>query len=84
LTQRIQLQREPGVPLTGLPNTALHDSPSTPYNDEVPVDLPGNVQPVDPLGGDFEGLVFDPRDSTFWMIDDYRENPSCGSERRRL
>jgi 2',3'-cyclic-nucleotide 2'-phosphodiesterase / 3'-nucleotidase / 5'-nucleotidase len=40
LTQRIPLQSAPGMPLTGLPNTAIDGSPNTPYNDEVPVDLP--------------------------------------------
>ena len=72
LTQRIRLQRKPGVPLTGLPNTAINDSANTPYNDEVAVDLRDNVQPLDPLGGDFEGLVRDPNDGTFWMVDEYR------------
>jgi hypothetical protein len=57
--------------LTGLPNTALSDSPNTPYNDEVPIDLLNNVQSLDPLGGDFEGLVVDPK-GTFWMVDEYR------------
>jgi hypothetical protein len=30
------------------------------------------VQPLDPLGGDFEGLVVDPNDGSFWMADEYR------------
>ena len=36
ITQRIPLQRSPGVPLTGLPNTALGANASLPYNDEAP------------------------------------------------
>ena len=73
LTQRIPLQRKPGVPLTGLPNTEIGSSANTPYNDEVPVDLRGEkVEPLDPFGGDFEGLVVDPTDRTFWMVDEYR------------
>lgn len=72
LTERIPLQRAPGVPLTGLPNTAIDNSANTPYNDEVPVDLLGNVLPLDPFGGDFEGLVVDPNYGTFWMVDEYR------------
>jgi hypothetical protein len=72
LTERIQLQRERGVALTGLPNSAINNLPNTPYNDEVPVDLLGKVQPLDPLGGDFEGLVVDPKDKTFWMVHEYR------------
>jgi hypothetical protein len=55
LTERIPLQRAPGVPLTGFPNTAINDSGNTPYNDEVAVDLKNVVQPLDPFGGDFEG-----------------------------
>jgi hypothetical protein len=77
LTQRIPLQSAPGVPLTGLPNTAISDSGNTPpgnipYNDEVGVDLRDQVQRLDPLGGDLEGLVRDPNDGTFWMVDEYR------------
>lgn len=44
----------------------------TPHNDEVPIDLLGNVLPLDSLGGDFEGLVVDPADGSFWMCDEYR------------
>ncbi len=72
LTQRIALQSAPGVPLTGLPNTAISSSASAPYNDEVPVDLLGNTLPLDPLGGDFEGIVIDPADGSMWMCDEYR------------
>ena len=58
-------------PLTGLPNTALSADANQPYNDEVPVDLRGNVLPLDPLGGDFEGIVV-ADDGSFWMADEYR------------
>lgn len=72
LTQRIALQRSAGVPLTGLSNTAIAGGDgNTPYNDEVPVDLLGNVLPVDPLGADLEGIVF-MADGSFWMCDEYR------------
>ena len=72
LTQRIPLQRAPGEPLTGLPNIAIAGGDTdTPYNDERAVDLLGNAQSVDPLGGDFEGIVVD-RDGSFWMVDEYR------------
>ena len=43
LTQRIPLKRPDGSLLTGLPNTALSTNASQPFNDEVPVDLFGNV-----------------------------------------
>jgi hypothetical protein len=71
LTQRIQLKDSTGNLLTGLPNTSLSTNASQPYNDEVPVDLLGNVLPLDPLGADMEGIVF-LADGTFWMCDEYR------------
>jgi len=71
ITQRIQLQAAPGDLLSGLPNTSLSSNASQPYNDEVPVDLQGNVLPLDPLGADLEGIVVAP-DGTFWMVDEYR------------
>ena len=71
LTQEILLKRADGSPLTGLPNTALSTNASQPYNDEVPVDLFGAVVPLDPLGGDLEGIVV-ADDGSFWMPDEYR------------
>jgi hypothetical protein len=71
LTERIQLKDATGELLTGLPNTALSANANQPYNDEVPVDLLGNVLPLDPLGADLEGIVFLP-DGSFWMCDEYR------------
>lgn len=72
LTQRIPLQRAPGQPLSGRPNTAVSNSASLPYNDEVPVDLLGQKLPQDPLGADLEGIVVSPVDGSFWMVDEYR------------
>jgi hypothetical protein len=72
VTQIIPLKLASGTPLTGLSNTALGDSGNTPYNDEVPVNLLGNILPLDPFGADLEGIVIDPRDGTFWMVDEYR------------
>ncbi len=75
LTERLPLKNvknAEGHPLTGLPNIAINDSGNTPYNDEKPVDLLGNALPLDPLGGDFEGIVVNPEDGTFWMVDEYR------------
>lgn len=72
ITERVPLQRAPGVPLTGLPNTALGGNANLPYNDEVPVDLLGNVLPLDPLGADLEGIAVDPSSGSFWMVDEYR------------
>jgi hypothetical protein len=72
LTQQISLQASPGVPLTGLPNTSIAGgNANTPYNDEVAIDLFGNILPRDPLGGDLEAIVVAP-DASFWMVDEYR------------
>ncbi|GIW85918.1 MAG: hypothetical protein KatS3mg108_0242 [Isosphaeraceae bacterium] len=73
ITQRIPLKRQDGSPLTGLPNTAISGgTASTPYNDEVPIDLTGNTLPLDPLGADLEGIAIDPADGSLWMVDEYR------------
>jgi hypothetical protein len=72
ITQRIPLQRSPGVPLTGLPNTSINASGSAPYNDEVPVDLLGRILPLDSMGADLEGIVVDRESGAFWMVDEYR------------
>lgn len=72
ITQQINLTRADGSPLSGLPNTAIAGATaSTPYQDEVPVDLKGNVLSTDPLGADLEGVVVD-GDGHFWMADEYR------------
>jgi hypothetical protein len=71
LIEQIALRRPDGSLLTGLPNVALSNDANQPYNDEVPVDLFGKVLPLDPLGGDFEGVVV-ADDGTFWMADEYR------------
>lgn len=71
ITQRIPLRGPDGALLSGLPNTAIPGNGNTPYNDEIPVDLFDNVLPLDPLGGDFEGIVVDAQ-GHFWMCDEYR------------
>ena len=72
VTEQITLRRQDGSPLTGLPNTAIAGATaSTPYQDEVPVDLFGNVLPTDPLGADLEGVVVD-GNGHFWVADEYR------------
>jgi hypothetical protein len=71
LKQRIYLRRPDGSLLTGLPNTALSANASQPYNDEVPIDLFGNVVGLDPLGADLEGIAID-EDDSMWMADEYR------------
>ncbi len=72
ITERIQLKASPTKLLTGLPNTAIAGgNANTPYNDEIPVDLFGNTLPLDPLGGDLEGIAV-AADKTFWLVDEYR------------
>jgi 2',3'-cyclic-nucleotide 2'-phosphodiesterase (5'-nucleotidase family)/predicted extracellular nuclease len=73
ITERINLQQADGTAITGLPNTNIGTNGNTPYNDEVPVDLNGNpISPLDPFGADLEGIVVNPTDGTFWMVDEYR------------
>jgi Ca2+-binding RTX toxin-like protein len=71
ITERIQLQDTTGNLLSGLPNTSISNNANQPFNDEVPVDLQGNILSRDPLGADLEGIVVAP-DGTFWMVDEYR------------
>jgi len=71
ITQRLPLQRAPGMPLTGLPNLSLGTDANQAYNDEIGVDLFGAATGVDPLGADLEGIVV-AADGSFWMCDEYR------------
>jgi hypothetical protein len=84
LKQQIILRDSNWKPLTGLPNTAVAGgTPNTPYNDEVPIDLFGQVIPLDPRGGDYEGVVVD-EDGSFWLCDEYRPAIYHFSEHGRL
>jgi hypothetical protein len=72
VTERIELTRADGSPLSGLSNVAVAGGDaSSAHNDEIPVDLFGNILPRDPLGADLEGIVVAP-DGSFWMCDEYR------------
>lgn len=65
ITEQIMLSRTNGIsPITGLPNI--------PGQDEIPIDLFGNELPYDEYGADMEGLVINPADGHFWMVDEYR------------
>ena len=73
LTQRLPLADKNGHGLTGLPNTTVAGgNANTPYNDEIAADLFGHVLPTDRLGGDFEGIAIDPKDGSYWLVDEYR------------
>ena len=72
ITDRIQLKVSANQLLSGLPNTAIAGGTGNmPYSDEIPVDLLGQRLPLDPFGGDLEGVVVAP-DNTFWLVDEYR------------
>jgi hypothetical protein len=72
ITDQILLRDKNGHPISGLPNVSIPEgTANTPYNDETPVDVFGNVLPIDRLGGDFEGIAVD-KDGSFWMVDEYR------------
>jgi YVTN family beta-propeller protein len=72
ITDQIRLRDSDGSPLSGLPNLQVAGgNPATPHNDEVPIDLFGQVLPLDRRGGDFEGVVV-AEDGSFWAPDEYR------------
>lgn len=73
ITDRISIKQADGTPITGLPNINIpNGTGSTPYNDEIPVDLNNNViSPLDRFGADTEAIVV-AEDGTFWMTDEYR------------
>lgn len=67
--------------LTGFGNSAVNAAANIPLSDEVPVtDTDANAAidasdvplPFDPYGLDTEGIVFDWRTLTFWLVDEYR------------
>ena len=61
----VLLTREDGTtPITGRPNI--------PGVDEEPVDLFGNLLGYDEFGADLEGIVINPTDGSYWMVDEYR------------
>lgn len=83
LTEQIALRAQDGRLLSGVSNTALSTDTNQPYNDEIPVDLRDQVLPLDPLGGDFEGIVV-AADGSFWMADEYRPSIYHFSKSGRL
>lgn len=71
ITQQILLTKPDGSPLTGIANVGTAANQGLAYNDEIPVDLVGNILPFDKLGADLEGIVV-AADGTFWAVDEYR------------
>ena len=74
VTDQTPLADKTGGPITGLSNLVIRGASETRpiNNDEVPYDVFGNVLPFDRLGGDFEGLAVDPKDGSYWLVDEYR------------
>lgn len=64
LSEILLTQQNGTTPISGLPNIEGID--------EVPVDLNGNPLRYDPLGADLEGIVVNPNDGSFWVVDEYR------------
>lgn len=67
--------------ITGFGNTAANGAGNVPVTDEVPttdtdgdgdIDAGDAALPFDPYGLDTEGIVFDWRSGTFWLVDEYR------------
>jgi hypothetical protein len=70
ITDRIGLTDGAGNPLTGLPNI-IGQSNGLAYTDEEPCDVFGGSLPLDPIGGDIEGVVRDDN-GDLWVCDEYR------------
>ncbi|MEM9904366.1 MAG: esterase-like activity of phytase family protein, partial [Cyanobacteria bacterium P01_D01_bin.44] len=79
ITDELRLQQSDGTPITGLPNIPNVDRQAVDALGE-PVDLDSLTEidaadfgaDYDPLGADLEGIVRNPADDTFWMVDEYR------------
>ncbi len=76
--EKIFLTRNDGTtPISGLPNIpGIDEVPATPVaeNGDV-IDAEGNqfkLLGYDDFGADLEGIVVNPEDGTFWMVDEYR------------
>ncbi|MDX2305348.1 MAG: choice-of-anchor I family protein [Microscillaceae bacterium] len=76
--ESIPLFRADGTtPISGLANIpGVDEIPVTPVDTLADVvDANGQqyaLLPYDELGGDMEGIVINPADNTFWMVDEYR------------
>ncbi len=75
---KIFLTRNDGItPISGLPNIpGIDEVPATPVESEGDVvDEAGNqfkLLGYDEFGADLEGIVINPTDGTYWMVDEYR------------
>ncbi|MGH9281259.1 MAG: esterase-like activity of phytase family protein, partial [Acidimicrobiales bacterium] len=67
--------------VTGFGNTGVNAAANVPVSDEIPttetdndgdIDAADATLPFDPYGVDTEGIVFDKRTGTFWLVEEYR------------
>ncbi len=70
LGEPVMLRKPTGVAMSGRPN--LLATPGLAYSDERPINLSGGRLALDTVGADMEGIVRDPTDGTYWMVDEYR------------
>ncbi len=64
LSELLLTRKDGTTPITGRPNIVGVD--------EEPVDLFGNLLGYDEYGADLEGVVINPADGSYWMVDEYR------------
>ncbi len=80
VTEKIDLYRKEGAmtyPISGLPNIpGIDEIPAQPVMETTEyADADGNYYKLldyDPYGADLEGIVMNPADGTYWMVDEYR------------
>lgn len=80
ITEKIDLFRKEGddmLPISGLPNIpGVDEIPAQPVTEVTDyMDASGNYYKMldyDAFGADMEGIVMNPADGTFWMVDEYR------------
>ena len=80
ITEKIDLFRKEGettYPVSGLPNIpGVDEIPAQPVSEDTDYqDADGNFYKMldyDPFGADLEGIVMNPADGTYWMVDEYR------------
>ncbi|MEO0332003.1 MAG: esterase-like activity of phytase family protein, partial [Bacteroidota bacterium] len=75
--EKIDLTRDDGTPISGLPNIpGVDEVPAQPVDTPADfTDADGNhfkLLEYDAFGADLEGIVVNPGDGTYWMVDEYR------------
>ena len=75
--EKINLTRPDGTPISGLPNIAgVDEIPAQPVDEPADfTDADGHyfkALSYDAYGADMEGIVINPADGTYWMVNEYR------------